>query len=91
MRGLLLDLAGSQEKLQSVGVGKLLLQRLNVFFADVLRIIVSEKKKVGKEETAEFDEEGTNLRQALDALLVFHFLHCSLPVALHHRSRPLVC
>ena len=90
MRGLLLDLAGSQEKLQSVGVGKLLLQRLNVFFADVLRIIVREMNE-GKEETAEFDEEGTNLRQALDALLVFHFLHCSLPVALHHRSRPLVC
>ena len=90
MRRLLLDLAGSQEKLQSVGVGKLLLQRLNVFFADVLRIIVSERNE-GKEETAEFDEESTNLRQALDALLVFHFLHCSLPVALHHRSRPLVC
>ena len=90
MRRLLLDLAGSQEKLQSVGVGKLLLQRLNVFFADVLRMIVSEMNE-GKQETAEFDEESSNLRQALDALLVFHFLHCSLPVALHHRSRPLVC
>ncbi len=49
MRRLLLDLAGSQEKLQSVGVGKLLLQRLNVFFADVLRIIVSEMSE-GQEE-----------------------------------------
>ena len=33
---LLLDLAGRQEKLQPVGVRELLLQRLNVFFADVL-------------------------------------------------------
>jgi hypothetical protein len=33
---LLLDLAGRQKKLQPVGVWKLLLQRLNVLFADVL-------------------------------------------------------
>ena len=48
---LLLDLAGGQEKLQSVGVGELLLQRLKVFFADVLSKQVN-RLKAGTKQSA---------------------------------------
>ena len=85
---LLLDLAGRQEKLQPVGVRELLLQRLNVFFADVL-IETSERESANS--TKENDEmKSANLWQALNALFVFHFLLGSQPVALHHGSGSLV-
>jgi hypothetical protein len=49
---LLLDLARGQEKLQSVGIGELLLQRLKVFFADVLskrvNMVKARKKQSAK-------------------------------------------
>ena len=89
VRRLLLDLAGCQKKLQPVGVGELLLQRLNVFFANVLQQVVSETKE--SKDERDVDDELANLRQALHALLVFHFLHCRLTVALHHGSGALVC